>query len=301
MINIFSSENKMNWLYRVPKRNIYTYRFFEELSSGYSFTFGKRDENNNFFAFEPRDCSLSKLINGTNPYNLSNEIEKMISHITYSLLAFGKAYVYIEPEYSANCASCNSDKIKLSSIKIDEVKGYVKRRINDKLIFCYKIYGNKTRNIEIQCKQLILFDIKELGYNKKYFTKIIKKIGKNDITSFSTSMIIRKVKDYDLSAHLKKSRIKELKTVKDLGWLFSHEGLSDSYILYKKIEKDKLKLQFIEYIVDKLNIGLSNFLEDKDEKGKLVAHIIEKDYEQLWKDYTAGKLTTKKLTDILYH
>lgn len=299
MINMFSTQNRINRIYHLPKENIYKHRFFEDLSSGYSFILGETNKKRDFLTFEPIDCNLSKLINGKHPYDLSYDIEQVIDHVTYSLMAFGKAYVYIKPEYTTSIDHDNNETKVLSSIEIGEVKGFVKKQNKTHFKFCCRGYNGATSDIEIQRKQLIVFDIKDLGYNKKYFTNILKKLGKCDITLSSTSMITNNSDGYDFSVHSKKTRLQELRASKDIGWSFDTDGLSDSYILYKKIQEDKLRLQFLNYILEKLNSGFENYIVDAG--GKLVAHVKEKNYNQLWKDYSDGKLTGTELTNILYH
>lgn len=299
MINMFSTQNRINRIYSLPKENIYKHRFFEDLSSGYSFILGEANKNRDFLTFEPMDCNLSKLIKGKHPYDLSYDIEQVIARVTYSLMAFGKAYVHIKPEYATSIDYDNNEIKVLSSIEIGEVKGFVKKKKKTHITFCCRGYNEETTDIEIQCNQLIVFDIKDLGYSKKYFTNIIKKLGKCDITLFSTSMITNNLDGYDFSVHSKKNKLQELRALKDIGWLFNTDGLSDSYILYKKIQEDQLRLRFLNYILGKLNSGFENCIVDAG--GKLVAHVKEKNYNQLWKDYSDAKLTGTELTNILYH
>lgn len=296
MISTFRSQTRINRMYHSSKETIYTNKFFEELSSGYSYILGGKDEGREFLTFEPLDCNLSKLINGK---HLRYGIEKVINEVTYSLMAFGKAYVYIKPEYALSIDHDNNETKVLSSIEISEVKGFVKKRNRTYLKFCLKGYNGKISDIEIQRKQLIMFGIKDLGYSRKYFKTILKKLGKCDITLSSTSMINNDLDGYDFMVHSKKSKLKELRALKDIGWSFGMDGLSDSYILYKKIQEDKLRLQFLNYILEKLNFGFEEYIVDAG--GKLVAHVKEKNYDQLWKDYSDGRLTQAELTNILYH
>ena len=50
-------------------------------------------------------------------------------------------------------------------------------------------------------------------------------------------MITNNLDGYDFSVHSKKKKLQELRALKDIGWLFNTDGLSDSYILYKKYRK----------------------------------------------------------------
>lgn len=299
MISMFSAQNRINRIYHLPEENIYKYRFFKDLSSGYSSILGEPNKNRNFLTIEPINCKLSKLIQGKHPYDLSYDIEQVINRVTYSLMAFGKAYVYIEAEYTTGIDCDNIEAKVLSSIEIHEIRGFVKKKNKTYVIFCCRGYNDTTSDIEIQRNQLIVFNIKDLGYSKNYFTNILKKLGKCDIILSSTSMVTKNLDGYDFSVHYKKIKLQELRASRDIGWLFNKDGLSDSYILYKKIQEDQLRLRFLNYILGKLNSGFENYIVDAG--GKLVAHVKEKNYNQLWKDYSDAKLTGTELTNILYH
>ena len=152
--------------------------------------------------------------------------------------------------------------------------------------------------MDIQRNQLIEFNIKEIGFKKNYFRRILKKLEKCDITLSDMSAASSKETGYDYLVHSKKSRLNELKAVKGIGWTFDNQGLSDSYILYKKIQGDKLRIKLLDYILETLNCGLEAFLDKPG--GKLIARKKTLDYDQLWKEYTDGKVTATELTNILY-
>lgn len=296
---MFSAQNRMNKIYRAPMDSIYKHRFFEDLCSGYALVLGERSDRRNFFTFEPEDCKISKLIKGNDYYDLSYNLENIIHRIIYSLMVFGKAYVYISPEYTTILDDENKETTVLTSVKIDEIKGYIKKHNKTNITFSYKKYDGTISDIDMQRNQLIEFDIKELGFRKRYFVNIAKKLGKCDITLLSTIMVEKNVEGYDFSVHAKKNKIQELRAAKDIGWLFGTDGLSDSYILYKKIQEDKLRINFLNYILEKLNCGFESFMDDTG--GNLIAHIKKKNYDQLWKDYLEGKITGTELTNVLYH
>lgn len=299
MINMFNAQNRMNRIYRAPKDSIYNHRFFHDLCSGYSYILGEGNDRRDFFAFEPEGCKISKLIMEEHYYNLSYSLEQVIDCITYSLLVFGKAYVYLSPKYTVSSDEQNNKNMVLTSIHIEEIKGYVKKRNKTKMTFCRKGFNGAISDMDIQSNQLIEFDIKDLGWRKRYFTNISKKLAKCDITSLTTLLLEKNLDGYDFSIHSEKNKIRELRASKDIGWSLGVDGLSDSYILYKKIQQDMLRLNFLNYILDKLNWGFETLVNDAG--GKLVAHIKEKNYNQLWKDYTDGRITATELTDILYH
>lgn len=301
MNNIYSDNKRMKRLYKSPKEGMYNHRFFEDLCSGYSFTLGEKSNNlhRNFLTFEPKECLIANLLNKEYHYDLSYDLEKTICQVIYSLLAFGKAFIYLLPEYSESQDEGGKIKKELSSLRIGEIKGFIKKHNKEHVIFCRKGFDNELSDVEMPTNQLIEFSLKELGYRKKYFVNILKKLNKCDALEVSTLMLANNTEGYDFSFHTKKRKMQELKAIKSVGWSFGTDYLSDSYILYKKIKEDKLKIQFLRYIVGKLNCGFDIFFGKSE--GLLVAHIKEKDYEQMWNDYLEGKTTGSELSNILYN
>ena len=299
-MKLFNTQRKLRRIYGVPKDSVYYHKLYDDLSSGYSYIFGIEKGNKDFFSYEPQECDVAELLKEKYQFNFSYYIEKIFNKITYSLIAYGKAYIYIIPEYTIKKENDKSEKKILSSLEIKEIKGFVKNSKNDTIIFCSKGYGETEKEIKMLKKQLIVFDIKDIGYSKMYFSGVVKKLRKNDITSVSTKMVSENVEEYDFSVHLTKGKIKELKATKDMGVFFGTEGLSHSYILYKKIKECKLKMRFLCYFLERFNEGMSVFLGDGTH-GYLVAHTINENYDKLWHDYIDGKITGTELTNILYH
>lgn len=299
MISIFSTQDRMNREYRIPKDNIYTHRFLNDLCTGYSFMLGEERGRNNFFTFEPEDCVISNLLGEKQHYDLSHKIEQLVDSVTYSLLMYGKAYVYLIPEYSIKISNDKTEERILKYLNFEEIKGFIKRKDKDQIIFCQKCFAGKVIDIQMQDNQLIAFDIRDMGYSKRFFVNTLKKLGKCDLAQVSTSMITEKIDGYDFAEHTKRIKIQELRAIRNTGWTFGTDGLSDSYILYKKIEQNEFKIKFLNYILDKLNFGFK--LISKESDGKLVANIKEKNYKRLWQDYQNGKISVTELTKILYH
>lgn len=298
MVNllVLQRQNKMNRIYRKPNDSIYGNRLLEDLSSGYSFILGEKKVGNDFLTFEPSNCYLERLLIEKYHYNQSYYIEKLISSITYSLIAFGKAYVYITPNHM-NHDKRNKGK-KLQSLELTEIKGFIRRRKQTSFRFCNMELNNDIKEIEIQRNQLIEFDIRGSGYTKRFFKKVFKSLSKCDKTRPSGSLLNNSPRGYDFSVHSRKNKLQVLKALKNFGLSFVLDGLSDSYILYKKIQEDKIRISFLNYILKELNRGLAVFIDDNE--GKIVANIKEKNYEELWSKYNEGSITGTELTDILY-
>ena len=112
-----------------------------------------------------------------------------------------------------------------------EVKGIVKKNT-----FYYRSFSKEILSLDISEGVLITLDLKDLGFKRNYFKKLVKRLGKYDTTSASVELI-NSEPSYDFGVHVKKNQEKLLREVRNIGWSFGTDGLSDSYILYKEIKK----------------------------------------------------------------
>lgn len=301
MHNLFKTRKSVKRLYHPLSNNPYSYRFFEDFSRSFSFILGENDRTKDFFAFEPKGCIAETLLYATAHNNLSYKLEQTISNTMHSLLSYGQAYIYLQPQYIQQKSDENKNipvKQIISALDIGEVKGVIKQRIGNKYVFyTYGFNGNITET-ELMTDGLISLNIRELGYRKKHFLHLCKKIRKCDVTSAGL-LTSENADGYDFNIHLKKKRLEFLKKTKSIGWSFGNDGLSDSYILYRKILQDKFRIKAIDFIMDKINEGLSTCLHNES-PGKLVAHIRNLNYDDIWEQYTKGKITVTELRNLLY-
>jgi hypothetical protein len=292
-------EKKLNRLYHHPVENTYSHFFFQELSTGLSSTLGNRSGSVAFFSFEPKGCEVERLYKKNMYSDFSNSMEQMIQRIIYSLMVYGKAYVYINPEYAIIKPGEGKSEIerKILSVEVEEIKGIVKKKINDKVIFLSKGFSGNILNRELVADGLISLNIRDIGYSKNYFTRMMKKLGKYDVSP--TMTLSQELEGYDFSTHIKKNKIAELKITRGIGCSLGNSGLSDSYILYRKIQQDKFKIKAITYILRKINDGITKCL-DNENSGKLMAHIREIDYDKIWKEFQTGEITVTEFANRLY-
>lgn len=86
MHNPFKTKKSVEKLYHPLSNNPYSYRFFEDLSTGFSFILGENGKTKDFFSFEPKGCIAETLLNATTHYNLNYKLEQTISSTMHSLL-----------------------------------------------------------------------------------------------------------------------------------------------------------------------------------------------------------------------
>ena len=231
MNNILRIKRKMEKVYKRPIDNIYSHSFYSELFSGYEYSLSEEKINRrDFYIIIPDDKEIVELFGNGRHYDFSYEFSQSIDRVLYSMAVYGKAYIFVKPDY-INESDANGKEIKkLSAIHIGEVKGIPKKGK-----FYSKTYSNGISEFNIEEGKLITFDLKEFGYKRNYFKNLVKHLGKYDITSNSLELINTEPA-YDFSVHADKNRKRFLKKVRNIGWSFGTDGLSDSYILYKEIQ-----------------------------------------------------------------
>lgn len=282
----------MKRLYRTSlESNSYEYRFFNDLSTGYSFYLRDEKHKQDFFTIEPKGCNLFQLIEKSYMYDFSDDFETIIENITYDLVVYGRAYACLHPLKNQGAS------MELKSIEIYGLKGFIQKKDKSQVIFYVKQGDENSEKKIIPRNQLIEFDLKEMGYKRHYFRNIIKKLGKCDYTAELLKMPINNP-GYDYLAHKEKSKICELKILRDIGWFMSIDGLSDSYIFHKRMQFNKLRIRFLTYILGKINNALKSMEGMCD--GEIVAHVKPINYDHLWNEYSKGEITGTDLNSILF-
>ena len=301
MIKPFVIKKRINRIYRPSVNNAYSYRFYADFSTSFSFILSEKDRSKDFFAFEPSGCMVEKLLCAKNHNDLNYRIEQIVDRTMYSLMLYGRAYIYLQPQYVQE-KSGEGEKMPtkqvVSALDIGEVNGIVKHKKGNICILYTEGFNGDIIEKELLTDGLISLNIKELGYKKKYFPNLLKKLGKCDVIS-SGLIISENAEGYDLNIHSKKKRLDFLKKTKSIGWIFGNDDLSDSYILHRKILQDRFRIKALEFILDKINEGFSKCLHN-EAPGKLVAHIRRLDYDNIWEQYSRGKITVTELTNLLY-
>ncbi|MBR2555286.1 MAG: hypothetical protein IKE94_10530 [Aeriscardovia sp.] len=276
-----------------------TYSFFRhqlirDLSTGFSFYLCD-DSYDDFFAFEPADCRAEKLFRNLYYQKFSYHIEEIIDRALSSLLIDGRAYLYIKTEFTKQEKSL--DGIDVPTIAIGELPGVIIKKGWKKTEYYAKRFDGSISEEKLDKKGLIVLKLEELGFNKKFFLKRIKKLEKYDIIQAS-DLLTENATGYDYIKHNNENNIRILKTTKGIGWVYSPIELSDSYNLYKRLQHIKFKIHFLKYVLDKINMALHGCMGDND-LGVLVAHIKEINYDNVWIDYINGRITPSQLSKLL--
>lgn len=279
---------KIEKFYRPVANNLYSQKFFQDLFSGYAYSLIDNNRlEDDFFGIASTNKEIERIFYSEGKHNFSLKLESVIDGALLDLAKFGKAYIYISAEYDE--LSTNVTK-KIRTIKFMSLRG-----IFDKNNF-YSMRNNKLHRIRKE--SVISYDLKELGYKRNYFNKIVNKIGKNNVLS-NFDRLSNECSNYDFKVHKEKSLELLLKTLKDIGYFFTTDELSESHLLYKIIQMRMLKEKFLGYIISKINLELKNrYINDVSFEIKPLIRKIN--YIELWEKYSKGELVQKDLRKILF-
>ena len=285
---------KLKKIYKSPINNLYSHRFYSDLFTGYEFSLSEDKYCEiDFFKITPNDKSILKLFKEFNNHSFSYRFGEIIDRVLYSMAVHGKSYIFIKPEYIEKIDEEGNVNKVVNALQMDEVKGMLQKDT-----FYYLPFDDVIHEINISEGTLITFDLKDIGYERNYFKKLVKKIGENDLTYISGELM-RNEPTYDFNVHSEKNTKNILKLVKDLGWSLSTEGLSDSYILYKQIQMKLFKIKMLNYVLEKINkASVDKYIDNKD--FKIEASIDNLNYEDTREKFQTGEITKSELSKIVW-
>ena len=285
----------INRIYRSRTDSIYAHRFYQDMSAGFYTLQGRKQTSSSLLSFNPKTCLIEGLIKKSRPYYYVHEIEQTLFSTLGHLIQYGKAYLYCNLKYCSFEEDNSLPKKKIESLDIKELIGCQSIQKN---VFFEKGFNGRVKKTEINRDALVVLDLKDLGYKRNYFKKVVERLSKYDTISAS-QLLLESIDEYNFMVHNTKNQKELLKATRDIGWYFYAEGMSESYLLYRKIQLDKLKRQLLEYLVKSINTALKALFKS-DEIGELAVNIKEIDYDHLWEEYSLGNMTLTDLSNSLF-
>lgn len=86
--------------------------------------------------------------------------------------------------------------------------------------------------------------------------------------------------------------------MRDIGWGFGTDGLSDSYILYNEIQMKQFKIRMLQNVLRKINqVIVAEYIKNSEFKIETLTNDI--DYEEAWSKFQCGELTVSELSNII--
>lgn len=162
---------------------------------------------------------------------------------------------------------------------------------------------NKNIQFDIDLNRLIIFDLKDLGFRRNYFRKMINHLSVLDATNATTLMLDPEMNGiFNFDEYQKAIEYKLLKDTKFVHWLgrnYSNKHLSESYHLYRTMQYKILRYKFLQYILLQINNGLNNFKTQWGFAGNISAAVSLSHYEDAFEKYSKGEINASKLGDIV--
>ena len=273
--------------YRLPKYSLYSNKMITDYSPSSLFVINPKNILESNYFFEPDDCLIKKLLVDS-WHDFSREFDSLIKDIMKDLLIYGKAYIIIK---------AFNNKNKTTKIELEETQGVFLKRFGRKWSFWSLEFGGRIKKSIIQSDEIIIFSLDEIGYHNN-FKKMFKTLQKYD--AFSNNLISNsETFSYDFVVHSNYNKQKVFQKTKEIGWIFGTENLSESNILYRRIQKEQFKEKVLNYIICKINDSLSTYLHNPN-TGRIKANTTNIEYEKVWNDYKRGQITSKELGGLLY-
>lgn len=246
--------------------------------------------------------SLSSKFNDTDFYYTENQtvydlfgykflrydLDSFLSNILINLILFGKAY--------ALRIQVNDDKKKniryecINCVKIKETKSN---------LICYYLNDkNRSNKVTYNKENVLFFDLKQLGYSRKYFYSKIKKLFKIDYYNVDFNN-----KNFDFEKMRKTNEKIFLKSMKKIWWNshnVSEYSFNEPYILYRSIKNKELKNQFLKYFIEKINEDIYKIDTIKADNGKIKVKSNVDDYLAFFDEFKIGKINCEQLSAKIY-
>ena len=266
----------------------YIRMFMEDISADFAAEFSRYGEYGDFFKIKSSDDKLEKLLNFIDYSFLSDKFSQLLSNNMRSLMLNGQCFVEIASHLNKDNA------LKGISFHLFSSRFYLS--INGKTTFFDKDYKENNKIWTIPNERLIKLDLKELGIERDYFQKIIKKLPSCEI-------------DYPLPPYIQsfeeEEKIKSLKLTKTVGRTYWDMGslnnnyITEFYLVYRIFQFNVFRKKFLDYFIEKYNKALNDIGRQYNFSGEIIfncrnfgsAHDIEK--------LTIGNINCEKMGDLL--
>ena len=110
----------------------------------------------------------------------------------------------------------------------------------------------------IEHERLIGFDLHDLGYSRQFFTRILKRINKRDITKVS-DFTFNKNLEFDFTKYAGSADYQLLKETKGIHWYgrnSSNQYMGSFYLVWREAKVRCLRKRIFDYLLDKINAAL---------------------------------------------
>lgn len=263
----------------------YIYMFFQDFCLKFSSALSKSYSTDDFYTF---DGTTKEFVEVFGYDFLMYNLDDLLSNLAKNLIIFGKAYMRRVSLYDEN--NC-LQKVTYECLNIKKTK---KRK---KYLF-YKTYyedGNFIKG-KIKNTEIIEFNLKELGFSKKFFIKKIRKLKKVDI-------ILDANITFNVEKHKRTKEMFILKNLKNIYWDArnpENQYFNEPYLLYRIMMFKILQNKFLEYLISKINADISKFDKSCEINGRIKYNSTTHNYECLLEDLKTAKKNCEEILNIVF-
>lgn len=269
--------------------------FLDDFSKSFSFAFSPIGMRNGFYIITPENDRLKNLLQLNYYSNFDYNLDILLSKIVYYLLVNGRTYVELVSYKDQN------NVVKGIEFVCIPAKCYSTR--HNRYRFTAQDPKNKKIQFDIDLNRVIIFDLKDLGFHRNYFRKMINRLSEFDVTGVSELVLNPKAKRiFNFEEYQKAIEYKLLKVTQPIHWLgrnYSNQHLSESYHLYRTMQYKILRYKFLKYVLYQINMGLNNFKAEWEFSGDISISVSISHYKDAFDKYTKGEINASKLGDVI--
>ena len=154
---------------RKYKQSLYGSMFLEDFCHHFSSKLAPIGDHDRFYDVSPHDDHLKRLLLFCDYSALGYSFDELLSSVMHELLLNGKAYVEIVLWRDKQNVVQGMEFVPIHSVCY-----WVG---NNTCRFSGKTYEGKKEKFSIEKQYLIIFDLKDLGFHRKYFRRLMNRLG----------------------------------------------------------------------------------------------------------------------------
>ncbi|MDC4251225.1 hypothetical protein M3X99_09355 [Clostridium perfringens] len=268
--------------------------FIQDFSFNFSISLRKPRKHKKFYEIKAPDKKLEQLLNFNRVNFLEYDLDAILSSNVKDLLLYGRAYVE-----KVLCYDSDNNLVGISFYPF-HYKNQIS--IGKKLYYRIKKHNGDIESGIVEHKNLIIFNLRDLGYSKRYFKRKIKQLEELNLSNLD--LVLDENIGFDLSSYNKRQEYKLLKIMKGVYWNgrnYSSEYVSYPYLLYRKMKFDLIRSKFLEYLLKGYNTALKELGEKYGFSGEIVYESKVEGYDLLINDLKNGKKNCKQVSEYIFN
>lgn len=280
-----------------PEMGMYAHMFLEDFCANFSIDLAPHplDRDRDFYKVEPPDDSLKDFLLFENYLFLEYDMDKLLIKVMKDLIYSGKAYLEI--------VTWRDTEGIVKGISFVQIKPIAVLKGRSKTLFASILYNKKLKLYCIENRNLIVLQLKDLGYSRYFLKRLLNRIRKYDLTDVSDMSLNPGKTGFDFNEYIRKKEFSLLKITRNVHWYGrnnENQYMSESYLLYRAAKFKMLRKEFLNYMIRQINKGLQNYKNELGFSGKIVIGCEDIDYMKEFKRLWAGEINTSQLSKLVF-